>query len=260
MQVLVSTMHQNNNFLVKKMNIKTDAIIVNQCDTEKIEFFLDKRVQWINTKTRGLSISRNAALKKANDKLCLFADDDLVYVDNYEKIIEKQFLINPEVDIITFQVEGIEKKFKNYKNRIKKLNYLGIMKVSSVEIAIRLDSIKKYNIEFNEKFGSGSLFSMGEENIFLKKCLDKNLKILYVPIKIADLHIGESTWFKGFNEKYFFDKGAIFYEMTNKYYKILILQFAIRKYRLYKKNISFKSAYLKMIEGANFYLKMKGDL
>ena len=38
-QVLVSTMHQTDHSLLEKMNIQTDAIIVNQCDENKIEEF-----------------------------------------------------------------------------------------------------------------------------------------------------------------------------------------------------------------------------
>lgn len=43
---------------------------------------------------------------------CLLADYDLIYVDEYEKIIIYAFEKNKNYDIITFKVEGIYKEFK----------------------------------------------------------------------------------------------------------------------------------------------------
>lgn len=95
------------------------------------------------------------------------------------------------------------------------------MKLSSVEVAFRLDSIKKNGICFNEYFGAGSRFYMGEENIFLFDCLKRGLKILYVPIKVADLHIQNSSWFNGFDKTYFINRGASFTAMSEKNFAIV---------------------------------------
>ena len=135
------------------------------------------------------------AVENACGEICILADDDLKYLPNYKDIILKQFELNPDIDIITFQVEGIEQKFKNYYPRSRKINFLTSMKISSVEIAFRLNSIKQANIRFNELFGAGAKYCMGEENIFLMECLKKGLKVMYVPVKIAKIHIGQSTWF-----------------------------------------------------------------
>ena len=60
----------------------------------------------------------------------------------------------------------------------------------------------------------------------------------------------QSTWFSGFNEKFMYDQGAIFYRIYRKYYKIMIWQYLIRKIFLYRKNITPKQAYISMCEGA----------
>ena len=52
-----------------------------------------------------------------------------------------------------------------------------------------------------------------EENALLFQCLRKKLKVYYIPKVIADLHIGESTWFTERNEQYFMGKGAAFAAM-----------------------------------------------
>ncbi|WP_394172412.1 glycosyltransferase [Guptibacillus hwajinpoensis] len=256
LQVLVSTMNRKNKKLIEKMNIKTDAIIINQCDQNLNSNVRlgNKSIKWINSNERGLSRSRNLALEYATGELCVLADDDLEYVSNYENIIKEQFELNPTADIITFQVEGIERKFKTYGSRQKKINFFNSMKVSSVEIAFRLESIKKKNIKFNSLFGAGAQYSMGEENIFLSNCINEGLKIIYVPLKIADLHIGESSWFKGFNKEYFINRGAVFTAMSKKMALLLIFQFAIRKHKAYSENFSLLKSIKYMLHGKNKYM------
>ena len=107
---------------------------------------------------------------------------------------------------------------------------------------------------FNELLGAGAKYSMGEENDFLFKCLKKGLKIKYIPIKIADLYIGESSWFNGYNDKYFIDRGASFTSMSKRFSNILIVQFAIRKRKLYKDKMSVIKAIKLMLCGKKDYL------
>lgn len=256
-QVLISTMNQKDNLLANKLKINSDCIILNQCD-ENNKFTLKNKSYntiIINSKTRGLSKSRNLLIEHATKDICLIADDDLEYVENYEKIVCEQFKRFPNADIIVFQVQGIEEKFKDYPSKEKKLNLVTSMKVASVQIAFRLNSIKMNNIRFNEDFGSGSKYFMGEENIFLFECIRKGLKIQYVPLKIADLHVGDSSWFSGFNRKFFIDRGASFYAMSSKLSFVLILQFAIRKHNLYKNQTGIIDALKYMIKGAKEYKK-----
>ena len=194
------------------------------------------------------------AIVNSEADICLLADDDVIYVDNYKDIIVEQFKLYPKADIITFQVEGIEKKFKNYHSKPRKLNYLTSMKVSSVEIAFKSQSIKDTGVRFNEIFGAGAKYFAGEENIFLYDCLKEGLSIQYVPIKIADLHIGESSWFKGFDKEYFIAKGAIFTAMSKSFSIPLIMQFALRKYKLYKDENTIYLVIKYMLEGRKKFL------
>lgn len=256
LQTLVSTMGKDNYELIEIMNIKSDAIVINQCGFNSLEVIEknDHKMIWINSNEIGLSKSRNLAIENACEEICVLADDDLVFVDNAYELIIEQFTKNPEIDIIAFQVEGIDKEFKRYHKSQRNLNYLTSMKVASVEIAFRLNSIKNKSIRFNEKFGAGSKHKMGEENIFLFECLKKGLKMLYVPVKIANLYVGDSSWFNGYTENYFYDLGAAYAAMSEKYSLFLILQFAVRKYNLYKKSCTFYRAVKAMLAGKNDHL------
>ena len=89
LQVLVSTMHQTDHSLLDKMNIQTDAIVVNQCDRNENEVFDHKghQIQWLSFNERGVGLSRNTALARGTADILLFADDDVVYNDDFHKTL-----------------------------------------------------------------------------------------------------------------------------------------------------------------------------
>lgn len=253
LEVLVSTMMQEDYRLLDRMRIESDAVIVNQCNTDEIVTFGYKgyRIKWINTSERGLSRSRNMAIRNATADVCMIADDDIEYTTDYVDTVCGGFE-ETGADILQFEVEGIEKKFKSYPKRKRKVGYLGALKVSSVELVFLRRKIE--NIEFDEKIGAGTQFYMGEENAFLYACLNNKLKINFVPQQISYLHMGESTWYEGMNEKYFVSRGAAFAALKTRFTKILILQFALRKYKLYKENISMRKAIKCMMLGRKEYI------
>ena len=213
-ELLVSTMNNEPEFL-KNLNIKTDVVVVNQCDDNSIEELEINgyHITWINSTTRGLSKSRNIAIEHSKAEFVVLTDDDMEYRSDYANTIVKAFEKYNVADVLAFQVKGIERKFKDYSNKARRVSFIGSMKISSVELAFRRKSIVQNKIKFNENFGTGTAVKMGEENIFLFQCLKNKLKIQYVPYIIADLHMEESTWFHGFDKKYFYDRGVVNYEM-----------------------------------------------
>lgn len=256
LEVLLSAMHLKDYKFIDTLNISTDCVVVNQCDENSIQSISDngRNVKFISTTERGLSRSRNMAVSNSNGDICILCDNDVEYVNDYEEIILNQFRNNPEYDIIIFFIDRKVNNSKPYFNKPKKMGYISTLRVFSPEIAFRRKSLKDNNIKFKTDFGAGAPYCMGEENIFLYDCLKKGLKILYVPIQIASLRKEESTWFRGFENKYFFDKGAVFYEMSNFLSIPLILQFAIRKYKLYKNDLSLRNAIKLMLEGRSHYI------
>lgn len=145
-------------------------------------------------KGKGLAKSRNNALKLASGDIGLFADDDVNYRESYIDTVEKAFLSNPEIDIALFKIKTDpgEPEYKNYPDQ-----QFGLEKVlyapSSVEIAFKIDSIRKSGIFFDERFGAGrELVINNEETIFIEDCLEKGLKVIFVPEYIVE-HPYEST-------------------------------------------------------------------
>lgn len=260
-QVLVSTMYQTDYELLKEMNIQTDAVVINQCDSESRKSFLfrDKHILWINTTERGLSKSRNYALREATGDICMLADDDMIYEDGFYEPVLAVFEKNANMSVVRFRLTGIEVPYKSYSTKACGMGYLRSMKTSSVEVAFRLKHIKKEEIWFNERIGAGTRFKMGEENVFLFQCLRSGLKMMFAPVTIARLHLGNSSWFDGYNEGYFISLGAEYAAMETKFTSLFMLQFIIRKRKLYLKTISIKDAFKNMKMGQKLYLQERNQ-
>lgn len=253
LEVLVSTMNlEDYSKLIEKMNIKGKSVIINQITKENIKDInmKNEKTKVLSYREKGLSKSRNKAISASTEDICIIADDDLKYVDDYEKIIVEAYIKYKDADMIAFYVENEDKTRPITQQEEGKIGFLKSMKISSVQITFKRQSIVNANIKFEEEFGAGSgKYCMGEENIFLNDCLNKKLNIYYVPITIATLENKESSWFKGFNKEYFISKGAMFTRMSSHFSLVLILQFAIRKYKLYKEEMNMKDAIQYMLQG-----------
>lgn len=202
------------------------------------------------TKTKyGLSRSRNRAIENAVGEICLLADNDIQYVPNYKQII-KQAFEKCKADIIVFYVEDKNPLRKNKKIKRGKISFLNLMKARSYEIAFRRDKIVKVGPIFDIGYGAGSVVKAGEETIFLADCYRKGLTIVSWPEKIGEVLDKESTWFKDYDADFLRTQGAVFQRYCKKYCNLLILQYAIRKHKLYKHNISFWEALRELRKGA----------
>lgn len=259
LEVLVATMNRENIDFLENMQIKTDAIVINQCGREDQEVIEreGKKITFKSFNEKGLSRSRNRALEEATADICLIADDDVVYASDYEKKILEAYATYKDADIIAFQVTRLgAKRLKKYRLKPKKQSWLSCMKISSVEITFKREQILKQGIRFKTLFGAGAYFNNGEENIFLYDCLRKGLKIMYVPIEIGSVSCEESSWFEGYNRHYFRSMGAGYFGMSKRWGWLLSWQHLLRHYKLYKNEKSFFSIAKEMKEGRKLCSKL----
>lgn len=250
LEVLLSVMNIKKEDL-DKMNITSDCIVINQTKTENIKKYKNFKILSYNEK--GLSKSRNRALENCTSDIAILCDDDVVYNENYEKIIINEFKKNKNADVIFFNIESPNRKEKENK-KDGKVYFFNSLRYSSSRIAFRVNSIKEKNIKFNELFGSGSIFKNGEDTLFIVDCLKNKLKLCKSTKTIGIVYHNKSEWFDGYNEKYFYDKGVIFYNINKYFYKLLCLQYIIRHRETLEK-IKFKEAYKIMIKGSKEYKK-----
>ena len=253
LQLLVATMNLTDIIgLCDKMHIASDALIINQSDCVKYEclFYHGYKIECYTFAERGLSRSRNNALLRCTGEILCIADDDMVYTDTYREDIINEFQKHPEADALVFNVTALNDERSG--KPIEKYARVGkreSREYGSVHIAIRKRALIGKNVYFNTLFGSGATYSCGEDTLFLKELIEKDLKLYKTPIRIASVDMSDSTWFKGYNEKYFHDKGALYYCISNKYSKLLCLQFLLRKRKKVCENIDIIRAYKLMVNG-----------
>lgn len=238
-QVLVAAMHQTDRSLPEKMNIRCDAIIGNQCDREEVDTFElnGNRITYVSTPLRGLAVNRNTALIRADADVCLLADDDMTYDDDYVETVRRAYAELPDADVIIFNIN--EPKTTRYVTpKTTKIGWLNYLRYGSARISFRLSPIRENAISFNQCFGAGSDRGFGEDNLFLTACLRAKLRVYAVPTAIATLtEERESTWFKGYDRRYLRNKGLLFRAISRRWYRLLCLQDAIRHRRKYAMGI-----------------------
>lgn len=212
LQVLVATMNQTDFSLIEKMHLTSDAIIANQASiVERREEVRDgKRYSMITTDTKGVGKNRNIALTFADSDICLLADDDMVYEKDYEEKILNAFKENPGADAIIFNIRttGREVKRRETKKN-KRVSVLRFQNYGASRIAFRRKQLQRANICFTELFGGGTIHGSGEDSLFLREMLRSGMKIYTSSVCIGTVNQENSSWFRGYNETFFYDKGCL---------------------------------------------------
>ena len=235
-ELAISTMYKDERQCIELLehnNIHCDCIIINQCDIDKyVEKIIGTQcVRIFFTKERGLSKSRNMAIKNIKADIMCIGDDDLFYYDNFQNTILDYYSKNPNIDLVIFNIDNFKVKYSSKSHRCC---FVELSKYHMSQVAFTKKLICKSNIRFNEYFGTGSeYFQSGEENIFIADCYRLGIIINYCPVKILKREERKSSWFFGITEDYIKDRGAIYYAISRKLYPLYIFRFAIlRRKRL----------------------------
>ncbi len=199
LEILISTIDAgieriNDVLLPFRQDVK--YIISHQYQDEKYKYtpkeLLREDVLVSQIPGRGLTKSRNHAIRLADGDICLIADDDVRYTNEFFNTIIQTFQ-NKSPDIALFKIKTFdgEGDYKNYPFKEYRLNLKNLHSPSSIEIAFKTEKIKG-NIFFDERFGLGSFLNGGEELFFIRDAIEKGLKVWYFPESVV-IHPKEST-------------------------------------------------------------------
>ena len=243
-QVLVASMNQENHGLVEKMNIQTDAIVGNQCSYNSVEDFQykDHRVKYLNFVERGVGLNRNNTLMRADGDILVFADEDEVFNDGYAEIIKDAYKKLSDADAIVFNITTIGQDVGRREiKKVQRLHFFNALNYGAVRLTVKNKSVKRENVVFHQWFGGGTDYSAGEDTLFIADLIKKGLKVYVYPANIASVDQSTSTWFEGYTEKYFYDKGALFAALSKKWGWLLcrLILFKNKK-ELFKGEISYR--------------------
>lgn len=244
-QVLASVMNQSFETIVNRMRLDSDAIIINQCDRLESEEKEDNGhlLRFFSFPDRGVGRSRNEAILRADGDICLFSDGDIVYEPGYADAVIKEFEQNPDADMILFNIEVREERRTYHIAERKRVHWYNCGRYGAVSFAVRRESLIASGVTFSLLFGGGARYSAGEDSLFLKEFMEKGYRVYTAPVTIGREEAGESTWFAGYNEKFFRDRGVLYSYLYGRLACVMALRFLLAHRDKMCRDISVKQAY-----------------
>lgn len=218
LQLLVPTMNATDFSKVEEMNLRnTDVIFANQTDhcSCETQIFPDRNVSatMVSTNTTGVSLNRNIALAHADAAIIMFSDDDQQFTDDFAQTVLQEFQAHPEADVIKFSCRSTNpKRPLAYQNPsvFCRGTFRTMMSAGVPALALRRERFQKFDIAFANHIGPGRELYCGEDSIFIGDLLRSRLKIYRSPALISYIRQGESSWFQGYDARFFFTGGFVY--------------------------------------------------
>lgn len=228
-EILIATMNRNSfDFLEKLFPFhdftQLNIVIVNQTLETKCLVSKFDNIKVVNVFENGLSKSRNLALLNASKDLLIFTDDDVVFTSDFDEKIINAFSLNPNHVGFRFRFEIDEngKTSKEYPKKFQEnLNWFEVLNTSSVEMVFKRESVQN-QFYFDEQFGLGALFSIGEEAVFISDIIKNKYKVGFFPETIL-WHKDLTTSKKSNVWMNYYNQSAVFYRIFNKKYLLWVV-------------------------------------
>lgn len=231
LQVLVSAVDQKPEELISRMKLQSDAVIINQGQNHGFQKLVrdGHEIRFYDFMEKGVGLSRNTALLRADGDILLFSDEDITYDDGYADRILSEFDKHPKADMLLFNVRVGASRATYHIEKYGRVRWYNSGRYPTYSFAVRREKIHRNNITFSLLFGGGARYSNGEDSLFLRDCLKAGLKVYSVPVEIGEEAERESTWFTGYHEKFFFDRGVLYYYLYGKMAHLFALRFILTK-------------------------------
>lgn len=254
---MVATMGQVDCSLADRMNISTPAVIANQCGCWDYKESEDGRIRMISTDTIGVGVNRNLAVQLSKADILLFSDDDIIYYDGALQRVMEAFVQFPNADVIFFGIDMTRdgKVFDKRRNNAQRVYLWNALHFGAARMAIRRDAVIKHRLAFSTLFGGGSLYGHGEDTIFIRDCFRNGLRVYAHDAVLGKCAKDTSTWFRGFDDKYFYDRGAMI-ACAFPYAKQFIKWYFILKFA-YQKHLPLGFVYKWISQGVHGFSQLK---
>lgn len=251
LEVLVSAVKKDVKTLARQMQLDSDAIIINQTDHFAYEEFTQNgyAIKGYSFQEKGVGLSRNNALLRGTGDILLFSDEDIIYHKGYREQILKCFEEHPEADMLLFNMKVGESRATYYTEKYHPVHIWNAGRYPTYSFAVRKDILHKSHITFSTLFGGGAKYSNGEDSLFLKDCLRYGMKVYAVPVEIGAETERESTWFHGYSEKFFFDRGVLYHFLYGKLSVAMAMRFLLAHGKVMCQEIPVKQAFKLMKAG-----------
>jgi hypothetical protein len=182
------------NIVPSKVDLPHEIFISIQ-NPSNIDFALPTNFEFnsVTTSEKGVTKSRNTVLRSTKTKYLLFADDDIAFIGKGIESAVSYLEAHPNCDLVLAQVidaNGVLRKA--YPTREEKLTRFNSAKAGTIEMIVRVDSIRSKRVNFDENFGAGAENYLGDEYIFITDLLKAGGSATFLPITIA-IHSEDSS-------------------------------------------------------------------
>ncbi|WP_101773102.1 glycosyltransferase family 2 protein [Peptostreptococcus faecalis] len=210
-----------------------EVIVGSQTNFDEIEEILKKHsfeYKHVFAGGTGCAVSRNATMDLASGDVYTFTDDDCWYKDDALEIVKGYFdECNPDVAIFQHYDPKKKKSTINYpKEKIMGIKRFQTLKQATLDMWFNSKSIDSHTHKFDERFGIGTKYNSGEENIYIMDAYNEGKrKMFYFPEIVAYHPYKEVNYI---DEKSMIGKGPLFKRLFGSFLGFFIfIAFAIKK-------------------------------
>ncbi|MBQ9438765.1 MAG: glycosyltransferase family 2 protein [Lachnospiraceae bacterium] len=217
------------------------------------------RIKVYELAERGVGLSRNTALMRADGDIILFSDEDIHYDNGYAQALMQEFEAHPEADILLFNIRVVPER-KTYENTsYGRVRWYNCGRYPAYAIAARRKKLQHANVFFSLLFGGGAVYANGEDSLFLMDCLKKRLRLYKTPVCLGEEIPRPSTWFHGFDQKFFHDRGVLYHFLYGRFALLLGIRFLLSHRKEMLQDVPFSKAFLWFREGLHNVREMPDE-
>ncbi len=211
-ELLLSVVEGDVKTILSGMGLECPAVVINQCDRMGMSIATGRggELRIYDFPERGVGRSRNEAILRARGEILLFGDGDMEYYPGYAQKIEEEFDRHPEADMLLFNVEVEQSRSTYWNTGYKRVRWYNAGRYGAVSFAIRRKALLDSGVMFSLLFGGGARYGSGEDSLFLQRLLERGMAVYTSPVCIGRERPGQSSWFQGYTEKFFYDKGVLY--------------------------------------------------
>ncbi|WP_146126745.1 glycosyltransferase [Nonlabens agnitus] len=214
-EILIATMDREDlSFLERIFSLPVSQItqpilIVNQSKTRQLSSNIDS-IRVINDANYGLSRSRNIALENATRKYVWILDDDVQILPTAMTHILQAIHKHPDTAALTFKMQLPNGKPKRsyaaeeFEYRKTHLSH----GPASIEIVLNVKRMQTSGVRFNQRFGLGAQFPLGEEQVLFTDLLHAGEQGRFIPEFIVQ-HDEVSSGIDPTSKKTIYARGAV---------------------------------------------------
>ncbi|MEY4396808.1 MAG: hypothetical protein RLZZ40_564 [Actinomycetota bacterium] len=172
------------NVILPEQRPDTEILVIVQGSGGKVPVRED--VREIRLDSRGVTRSRNAAIREARGDVLIFGEENVEWVRAGLDETVELFADNPRLAVYLGRAEdetgALRKRYPEYREPATILNSA---RVGTIELAVRPDLLRRAKVQFDENFGAGTENYLGDEYILVADANRAGLKCEYFPVTIS---------------------------------------------------------------------------